>query len=131
MNESQRYAVYHANDMLEAIHLSPAMRWYADRPRYYTHVADVVAPIAQVFALTNHIDQPWTNNPAVVCSTSTQSVRLTSVGDVIVSLESRQAWLLMPIGLQELAPKLEQRTENCGGKEDSHLPSEDGKEVSS
>ena len=42
MNDTQRYAVYHANDMLET-HLPPAMRWYADKAMYYSHVADVVA----------------------------------------------------------------------------------------
>ena len=30
MNDSQRYAVYHANDVLET-NLPPAMRWYADK----------------------------------------------------------------------------------------------------
>ena len=44
MNDSQRYAVYHANDVLET-NLPPAMRWYADKSMYYTHVADVVAPL--------------------------------------------------------------------------------------
>lgn len=123
MNETQRYAVYHANHLFEGIHLPSAMRWYADRSKYYTHVADVEAPLGQVFALTNHIDHPWTNNPGVVCSSSTLPVRSTSVGDVIVSLESGQAWLVMPIGLQELVPEHEQLTENSGGREDSRHPS--------
>jgi hypothetical protein len=30
MKNSQRYAVYHANDVLET-NLPPAMRWYADK----------------------------------------------------------------------------------------------------
>src|SRR6266567_1713525 len=102
MNDSQRYAVYHANDVLET-NLPPAMRWYADKSLYYTHVADVVAPLEQVFALTNHIDHPWTDNPEVVWHTTAQ-VRSTSVGDIIVSRESGRVWLVMPVGLQELPP---------------------------
>ena len=104
MNKAQRYAVYHANDMLE-VNLPPAMRWYADKSLYYTHVADVVAPLEQVFALTNHVDHPWTDNPEVVWL-ATSRIRSTSVGDVIVSSESGQAWLVMPVGLHELPPLL-------------------------
>ena len=104
MNDSQRYAVYHANDVLET-HLPPAMRWYADKSSYYTHVADVVAPLEQIFTLTNHIDHPWTNNPEVIWL-ATSRIRSTSVGDVIVSSESGKVWLVMPIGLQELPPLL-------------------------
>jgi hypothetical protein len=100
MNDTQRYVVYHANDMLE-IHLPPAMRWYADQSMYYTHVADVVAPLEQIFLLTNHIDHPWTDNPEVIWL-ATSRIRSTSVGDIIVSSESGQAWLVMPVGLQEL-----------------------------
>jgi hypothetical protein len=102
MNDSQRYAVYHANDVLE-INLPPAMRWYADKSMYYTHVADIVAPLEQIFTLTNHIDHPWTDNPEVVWL-ATSRIRSTSVGDIIVSSESEQAWLVMPVGLQELPP---------------------------
>src|SRR6266566_1669334 len=102
MNDTQRYAVYHANDILE-INLPPAMRWYADKSMYYTHVADVVTTLEQVFTLTNHIDHPWTDNPEVVWL-ATSRIRSTSVGDIIVSCESGQAWLVMPVGLQELPP---------------------------
>ena len=97
----QRYAVYHAND-LSAMAEPQVTRWHEDRSRYYTHVADVVAPLAQVFTLTNHIDHPWTSNSEVVWHTTEIPLRSTSVGDVIVSYESSQAWLVMPVGLQEL-----------------------------
>lgn len=102
MNDSQRYAVYHANDVLET-NLPPAMRWYADKSSYFTHVADIVAPLEQVFTLTNHIDHPWTGNPEVVWL-ATSRIRSTSVGDIIVSCESGQVWLVMPVGVQELPP---------------------------
>jgi hypothetical protein len=100
--KQERFAVYHAND-LHAMIAPQADHWLTDRSRHYTHVADVEAPLGQVFALTNHIDRPWTENPEVVWHTAAL-VRSTSVGDVIVSLQSDQAWLVMPFGLQELAP---------------------------
>jgi len=100
MYDHQRYAVYHANNVFEMA-LPPAARWYADQSRYYTHVADVVAPLEQVFALTNHIDHSWTDNPEVAWHTTAQ-VRSTSVGDIIVSRESGRVWLIMPVGLREL-----------------------------
>ncbi len=103
MHTHPRYAVYHANDLLEMV-VPQASHWYEDRTRYYTHVADVVAPLEQVFALTNHIDHSWTSNPEVVWHLTTTPLRSTSAGDVIVSCESDQAWLIMPIGLQELPP---------------------------
>ncbi len=46
----------------------------------------------------------------MVWHSTASAVRSTSVGDVIVSLESGQAWLVMPIGLQELSPENELRT---------------------
>ncbi len=101
MHTHQRYAVYHANDLFAMV-VPEASRWYEDRSRSYTHVADVEAPLAQVFALTNHIDHPWTSNPQVVWHAITAPLRSTSVGDVIVSCDSGQAWLVMPMGLQEL-----------------------------
>ena len=103
MHTHQRYAVYHANDLF-AMAVPEASHWYKDRSRYYTHVADVVAPLAQVFALTNHINHSWTSNPQVIWHVTTAPLRSTSVGDVIVSCDSGLAWLVMPIGLQELPP---------------------------
>ena len=98
---NEYYAVYHANDLQAMVAPQPE-HWYTDRFSHYTHVADVEAPLAQVFALTNHIDHSWTGNPEVVWHT-VAPVRSTSVGDVIVSRQSGRAWLVMPFGLQELA----------------------------
>ncbi len=103
MQTPLRYAVYHAND-LRAMIVPQASHWSDDRPQYYTHVADMLAPLEQVFALTNHIDHPWTSNPEVVWHSTQAPLRSTSVGDVIVAYESGQAWLVLPIGLQELPP---------------------------
>ena len=103
MHTHPRYAVYHANDLLAMV-VPQASHWYEDRTRYYTHVADVVAPLEQVFAFTNHIDHSWTSNPEVVWHITTAPLRSTSAGDVMVSYETGQAWLVLPIGLQELPP---------------------------
>ena len=98
MEQQERYALYHANDLLAMIAPQPE-HWHTDPSRHYTHVADVEAPLGQVFTLTNHIDHTWTDNPEVVWHIDAP-VRSTSVGDVIVSLENGQAWLVMPFGLQ-------------------------------
>jgi len=126
METQERYAVYHAND-LHAMVVPRAAHWFRDRSRHYTHVADVEAPLAQVFALTNHIDHSWTSNPQVVWHTTAAPVRSTSVGDVIISLQSGRAWLVMPIGLLELAVDDELGTEEGRG-EDMLPPSTEGKE---
>ncbi len=126
MNRHECYAVYHANDLHEMV-APQATHWFTDRSRHYTHVADVEAPLEQVFALTNHIDHPWTGNPQVVWYTTDAPVRSTSVGDVIVSLESGQAWLVTPAGLQELAAENELGTGE-GRRADTPQPSTEGKE---
>ena len=123
MDIRERYAVYHAHDLFAMI-TPQAAHWYADRSRHYTHVADVVASLEQVFALTNHIDHPWTSNPEVVWHSTASPLHSTSVGDVIVSCESGQAWLVMPTGLQELSPENELRTGDGAIQDTLHLPVE-------
>ena len=124
-DKQERYAVYHANDLYAMIAPQPE-HWYTERSLHYTHVADVEAPLGQVFALTNHIDHPWTDNPEVVWHTAAP-VRSTSVGDVIVSQESGQAWLVMPFGLQELAVDQNLPTKE-DEKQNTAQPSYEGKE---
>ena len=103
MHTHQRYAVYHANDLLAMV-VPQTLHWSEDRSRSYTHVADVVAPLEKVFTFTNSIDHSWTSNPEIVWHITTTPLRSTSAGDVIVSYKSGQAWLVLPIGLQELPP---------------------------
>ena len=125
IDKQGRYGVYHANDLLAMIAAQPD-HWYTEQCRHYTHVADVKAPLGQVFALTNHIDHSWTDNPEVVWHTAAP-VRSTSVGDVIVSLQSGQAWLVMPFGLQELAADHDLPAGEDEGR-DTAQPSDEGKE---
>jgi hypothetical protein len=125
MDKQEYYGVYHAND-LHAMIAPQAEHWYTDQSRHYTHVADVEAPLGQVFALTNHIDRSWTENPEIVWHTAAP-VRSTSVGDVIVSLQSGQAWLVMPFGLQELAADHDPSAGE-GGRRGTAQPSDEGKE---
>ncbi len=124
MHTHQRYAVYHVNDLF-AIPTVQASHWHEDRSRSYTHVADVVASLEQVFALTNHIDHSWTSNPQVVWHVTTAPLRSTSVGDVIVSYENGQAWLIMPIGLQELPPDHGTPAGDTGTAGASHMTQQD------
>ena len=125
MSSKERYSVYHAND-LHAMIAPQGEHWHTGRSSHYTHVADVEAPLGQVFTLTNHIDHPWTDNPEVVWHIAAP-VRSTSVGDVIVSLQSSQAWLVMPFGLQELAPDHDSAAGE-GERRDRTQPSDEGKE---
>jgi hypothetical protein len=103
MEKEVRYAVFHARDPI-AMRDPQAQeaQWSTNRPRFYTHVADVVAPLGQVFALTNHIDHSWKSNHQVVWHEAAHPLRSTSVGDVIVSHLDGTAWLVMPIGLYPL-----------------------------
>lgn len=103
MDARGRYAVFHAREpMAMRYPQEQEAKWAINRPRYYAHAADVVAPLGQVFALTNHIDHAWTSNPEVVWYDTSRPQRSTSVGDVIVSHLSGVAWLGMPIGLRPL-----------------------------
>lgn len=101
MCSTHRYAVYHAVDPF-AMASPQVAHWHTNRRKHFLHVADVVAPLEQVFALTNHRDCTWTHNPEIVWYDTALPLRSTSVGDVIVSCETAQAWMIMPIGLQEL-----------------------------
>ena len=103
MNTSPRYAVYHALDPFAMASPQPA-HWQSNRRQHFLHVADVAAPLEQVFALTNHCDCTWTSNPEIVWYVPFVPLRSTSVGDVIISCETEQAWMVMPVGLQELSP---------------------------
>ena|SRR5579872_6370461 len=101
MDASSRYAVYHAVDPFAMASPQPAC-WHNDRHRHFRHVADVAAPLEQVFALTNHRDCDWTRNPEIVWYDTLLPLRSTSAGDVIVSNETARAWMVMPAGLLEL-----------------------------
>jgi hypothetical protein len=101
----QRYAVFHAHDLRTMMRpQARAATWYTDRPRAYTHVADVEARLSQVFQLTNHIDHAWTSNPQVVWAAAGRPLRSTSVGDILLCHQDGRAWLVMPVGLEELPP---------------------------
>ena len=103
MNTHHCYAVYHAIDPV-AMAFPQTAHWQRNWPQHVRHVADVAAPLEQVFAQTNSIEQSWTSNPAVIWYDASILLRSTSVGDVIVSRETGQAWMVMPAGLYALSP---------------------------
>ena len=127
--KQERYGVYHAND-LHAMVAPQADHWFKDPARHYTHVAEVEAPHARVFALTNHIDRPWPEHPEVVWHTNASPLRSTSVGDVIVSRQSGRAWLVMPLGWHELLREDEPGVDPAddGRQAGTAQPSDEGKE---
>jgi hypothetical protein len=80
-------------------------RWLLNQTLHYRHVADVEAhQLEQVFALTNHQEESWTRHAQIVWHATDAPVRSTSVGDVIVSSQTQQAWLVMPTGFREISP---------------------------
>ncbi len=102
LGKAQRYAVYHANDPWAMVKPSEE-GWLLKHAFHYRHVALVQAPLERVFALTNHHDEHgWTSHQEIVWYTSDAPVRSTSVGDVILSHETGQAWLVMPYELREI-----------------------------
>jgi hypothetical protein len=99
----ERYAVYHASDPWAMVQPS-ADRWLVNNSLQYRHVADVQAPLERVFALTNHFEEHhWASHPEIVWHATDSPVRSTSVGDVILSRETGQAWLVMPFELEEIS----------------------------
>ena len=84
--EHGEYQVWHITDYARAL-----LNWFRDAgdsvfPEAYTRVATVEADsLDQVFALTNHGEKPWQENPGVVGT----DARSTSVGDVIVDPRGR------------------------------------------
>jgi len=78
-----------------------AERWRDSRNLHYRHVAEVQAPLEHVFALTNHHECSGTDHPEVVWHATDAPVRSTS-GDVFLSSETGQVWLVMPCELREI-----------------------------
>ena len=100
----ERYALYHAYDLMAMLWPSEES-WREDRDRNFRHVADIEAPLHLVFRLTNQYDErSWLCNREVVWHATDAPIRSTSVGDVIQSYETGQAWLVMPSHLKEIAP---------------------------
>lgn len=104
-----RYQVYHAAALFQML-LPDPLNWLVDRSGY-RHVADVECrpeeqPLDAVFSQTNHSEGDWTTNPAVVwINADLLPLRSTSVGDVIVDVESSQAWMIMPRGFTRILPR--------------------------
>jgi hypothetical protein len=101
-----RYSVYHALDPMQMVQHSEA-QWHRNRESRYRHVADVEISVeentlAQIFALTNHVESDWTTNAVVVWYDSMAALRSTSVGDVVMCKQTGQAWMVMPFGFKAL-----------------------------
>ncbi len=105
---SSRYAIYHALDLLQMLFYDEA-QWATDRDSHYRRVAEVEVssedPLNLIFRLSNHFDEnAWVANPEVVWFATHMPIRSTSIGDVIVNEQTRQAWMVMPYGFELLSP---------------------------
>lgn len=107
-----KFHVWHADPPNFLGDLEAARHW----PMGYRFVARVevdpkveagVLQLEQVFQLTNHIDHDWKTNPKVLMGTGLPSVRSTSVGDIIVSENGVDIWMVASFGFTLLAPRLE------------------------
>lgn len=98
------YEVWHARDLFAAGAIGRVMGMPPQEfPDDYEKVADVLArDLDQVFALTNHTDTSWQDNPGV--STNVAEARSTSDGDVIVDPEGRPH-RVEPTGFEQLVPR--------------------------
>src|SRR5712691_5143897 len=108
-----RFAVYHVRDIWAM--LSPREdRWLLNQALHYRHVADVQAQqLEQVFALTNHQEESWTSHQEIVWHATDAPVRSTSIGDVIVSSQTGQAWLVMPSEFSEIISPTAPAVSSC------------------
>ena len=99
------YALYHTIDIMAMLYPDP-QAWTQNGEQQYQHVANVYAERDQIFGITNHTNgENWTERPEVFWVAPEQSPRSTSVGDVIYSPSTGRAWLVMPVGLQEIVPQ--------------------------
>ena len=100
-----RYAVYHARNIWAMVEPRED-RWLLNQALHFRHVADVQAShLEQVFALTNQQEgESWTSHPKIMWHATDAPVRSTSVGDVIISAQTGQAWLVLPSGYREIMP---------------------------
>lgn len=111
MTQPVLYQVYHATDSWTMID-PQEYRWRIGRGLFYRHVADVSVsatsqePLEQVFDVTNqHGKRHWTTRRQIVWFAPDEPLRSTSVGDVIVSAQTAQAWLVLPSGMKLIDEK--------------------------
>ena len=96
-----KYLVYHSRNMDDMIKMLDKAPKEINLKNY-----DLVAMVASetlgdVFRITNHINEPWWNNPEVI--KHYDEVRSTSVGDVIIEREHRKrSFMVMGVGLKEV-----------------------------
>ena len=90
----QTYEIYHASNIMAMLDPDPR-DWLRNRDDQYQHVADIHIELDAVFFLTQHTDgRNWTKRREVTWVTPHDTPRSTSVGDVIYSPETSQAWLI-------------------------------------
>ncbi|MEO9030062.1 MAG: hypothetical protein ABI413_14735 [Ktedonobacteraceae bacterium] len=105
------FQVYHylaerAFDDAEAIarwHSKTRTQWYLEAAIIEVAPANTLAQrLEEVFLLTNHVEENWTQGQAVFWVQRDMPVRSTSQKDVIASVLSGSAWIVDRIGFQPL-----------------------------
>lgn len=86
--------------MARVFHVDSPTWPFSAVPAAYALVAEVdTCNLDTAFALTNHIEGDWTQNPGV--RAFVESCRSTSVGDVIM-MSDDEAYLVLPRGFRRL-----------------------------
>ena len=69
---------------------------------HFNKVAIVeAADLGELFYKTNHVDHDWTTNDGVEILDRELSIRSTSVGDVVLNLETMELLICAPIGWEK------------------------------
>lgn len=105
-----KFNIYHAKEPTFGFGEQPKF------PEAYDKVAIVEAEsMKDTFRITNHIDEPWTDNPEVV-KMYKERVRSTSVGDVVEDADG-DFYLCANVGWEKMdAPE---HCSRCKGEEDA------------
>lgn len=104
----QYYQVYHAVGYATMLDVEAGIGRFCSpqRANFYQEVAllkvESESPQDSVFSATNHAEQAWMHNREVLWFQDNVPLRSTSVGDIVVSLISRVAWIVDHVGFQRI-----------------------------
>ena len=105
------FHVYHSLDERSFGNAEARARWQSEKRALWfweaaiievTPTRTVEQRLEEVFRLTNHIEENWTQGQAIFWVQRGMPVRSTSRGDVIASVLSGNAWMVASVGFQPL-----------------------------
>lgn len=96
-----KYLIFHHKDPSFLLP-DKANDYYPVSVRRYDKIAFVTAKnLGDVFKLTNHIDHDWTENDQVRLCPDVTRARSTSVGDLVLNLDTMDLRICAPIGWEK------------------------------